>query len=230
MAFSSVRSACGQDTCSAACKHMRSLVRALAWEWMHAWACRLWGREAGRARCRRACLWDGQPFRGAGFFGSCGSSLLLAENYNRITTNNTTEAQSAQRLNGGGRNSLRLDDPCGLWASLARQPIDRGRCPGRCPRLVLLGPPPVGRADRASSQSAGRAFLLCCRQKPLGQCGGNMCGRIGRRKRQEAYRFFFFLSDFINWRYSFVVIPAFTSASTVLGSCSREFRIEGVAS
>ena len=35
-------------------------------------------------------------------FGSCGSSLLLAENYNRTTTNNTTEAQSAQRLNGGG--------------------------------------------------------------------------------------------------------------------------------
>lgn len=134
--------------------------------------CRLGGREAGRARCRRACLWDGQPFRGAGFFGSCGSSLLLAENYNRTTTNNTTEAQSAQRLNGGGRNSLRLDDPCRLRASLARQPIDRGRCPGRCPRLVLLGPPPVGRADRASSQSAGRAFLLCCRRKPLASAEG----------------------------------------------------------
>ena len=208
---------------------MRALVRAFVWARVPAWGCRLGGREAVLA-CGQGGLSLGlAAFGRAEFFGSCGNSLLLAENYNRTTTNNTTEAQSAQRLNGGGRNILRLDDPCELRASLARQPIDRGRCPGRCPRLVLLGPPPVGRADRASSQSAGRAFLLCCRQKPLGQCGGNMCGRIGSRKRPVAYRFFF-LSDFINWRYSFVVIPAFTSASTVLGSCSREFRIEGVAS
>ena len=111
-------------------------------------------------------------FRDGWIFGSCSNSLLLAENYNRTTTNNTTEAQSAQRLNGGGRNISGFDDPCRLRASLARQPIDRGRCPGRCPRLVLLGPPPVGRADRASSQSAGRAFLLCCRQKPLASAEG----------------------------------------------------------
>jgi hypothetical protein len=56
----------------------------------------------------------------AGFLEFCGNSLLLAENCDRTTTNNTTEAQSAQRLNDGGRNRLRLDDPCRLWASLAR--------------------------------------------------------------------------------------------------------------
>jgi len=82
----------------------------------------------------RSGLWSGGLVSGIGsfwggwVFGSCGNSLLLAENYNRTTTNNTTEAQSAQRLNGGGLNSLRLDDPCGLWASLARQPIDRAAC------------------------------------------------------------------------------------------------------
>ena len=58
-------------------------------------------------------------FGKAGFFGSCGNSLLLAENYNRTTTNNTTEAQSAQRLNGGGRNISGFDDPYWLLASLA---------------------------------------------------------------------------------------------------------------
>ena len=36
-------------------------------------------------------------FGDAGFFGSCGNSLLLAKNYNRTTTNSTAEAQSAQR-------------------------------------------------------------------------------------------------------------------------------------
>jgi hypothetical protein len=113
---------------SVACKRMRSLVRALAW------ACvpRVWlppgaGRPVGPG-VRGACLWDWQLLGGLGFW-SCGNSLLLAENYNRTTTNNTTEAQSAQRLNGGGRNNLRLDDPCGLWASLARQPLDPWQLP-----------------------------------------------------------------------------------------------------
>ena len=104
---------------------MRSLVRALSWARVPAWACCLGGREAGRAWRQGACFWEWQLWEGWVFFGSCGNSLLLAENYNRTTTNNTTEAQSAQRLNGGGRNSLRLDDPCELWASLARLPIDR---------------------------------------------------------------------------------------------------------
>ena len=130
-------------------EHRPALARARE----PAWACRQGGREAGRARCwGGARLWDGQLLERAGFFGSCGNSLLLSENYNQTTTNNTTEAQSAQRLNGGGRNSLRLDDPCGLWASLARQPIDRGRCPGRGPRLVLLGPTCVGLAVRVASR------------------------------------------------------------------------------
>ena len=88
-----------------------------------------WGRESGRARCQGGLSLGGAAFGKAGFFGSCGNSLLLAENYNRTTTNNTAEAQSAQRLNGGGRNNLRLDDPCGLWASLARQPLDPWQLP-----------------------------------------------------------------------------------------------------
>ena len=107
-------------------EHRPALARARE----PAWACRQGGREAGRARCwGGARLWDGQLLERAGFFGSCGNSLLLSENYNQTTTNNTTEAQSAQRLNGGGRNNLRLDDPCGLWASLARQPLDPWQLP-----------------------------------------------------------------------------------------------------
>ena len=55
-------------------------------------------------------------FGRAGFFGSCGNSLLLGENYNRTTTNNTTEAESARRLNGGGGNNLSMTilASCGL--------------------------------------------------------------------------------------------------------------------
>jgi hypothetical protein len=39
-------------------------VRALAWTLVPAWACRLGGREAGRAWYRGACLRKGQHFRG----------------------------------------------------------------------------------------------------------------------------------------------------------------------
>ena len=39
---------------------------------------------------------------GAGFLEEVAVHLLLAENYNRTTTDHTTEAQSAQRLHGGG--------------------------------------------------------------------------------------------------------------------------------
>jgi hypothetical protein len=39
---------------------LRSLVRALAWTRVPAWACCLEGREAGRAGVRRACLRDRQ--------------------------------------------------------------------------------------------------------------------------------------------------------------------------
>jgi len=38
------------------------------------------GAGGGRAAVGAPCLRDGQPFVG-GFFGSCGNSLLLAENY-----------------------------------------------------------------------------------------------------------------------------------------------------
>jgi hypothetical protein len=88
------------------------------------------GGPGGRSDLRLGRLHPGwAAFGKAGFLGSCGNSLLLEENYNRTTTNNTTEALSAQRLNGGGRNNLRLDDPCGLWASLARQPLDPWQLP-----------------------------------------------------------------------------------------------------
>jgi hypothetical protein len=85
---------------------------------------------------RGACFWEGQFLGWLFFFGSCGNSLLLAENYNLTTTNNTTEAQSAQRLHGGGRNSLRLDDPCELRASPPGQPIDRAA-------ILTSDPPPA---------------------------------------------------------------------------------------
>ncbi len=48
--------------------------------------------------------------------------VAILENYNRTTTDHTTEAQSAQRLHDW--DYLQLDDPGGLWASLARQPIE----------------------------------------------------------------------------------------------------------
>jgi hypothetical protein len=52
--------------------------------------------------------------------------LSLAENYNRTSTDLTAESQSAQRLHAEVFGAVfGLDDPCGLWASLARQPIDR---------------------------------------------------------------------------------------------------------
>ena len=47
---------------------------------------------------RGACLWKGQRF-GAGFFWKQWQfALLSAENYNRTTTDHTTESQSAQSL------------------------------------------------------------------------------------------------------------------------------------
>jgi hypothetical protein len=109
-----------------------------------AWGCSLGGREAGRAWCQGGGLLPGwAAFEKAGSFGSCGNSLLLAENYNRTTTNNTTEAQSAQRLNGGGRNSLRLDDPCWLWARPRPAAHRLCRILASGPKLVLLGLSPV---------------------------------------------------------------------------------------
>ena len=123
-------------------------------------------------------------FGNAGFFGSCGNSLLLAENYNRTTTNNTTEAQSAQRLNGGGRNILRLDDPCELRANLARLPIDRAAslpwsmvC---APESAARGP---GRLGRISS--AGRAFLLMLSAVPLASAEGTCAEEYASEKSQR---------------------------------------------
>jgi hypothetical protein len=133
---------------------MHSLVRAIAWAPLPTWACRLGARRPVGPGVKGACLWEWQLLGGMGFW-SCGTSLLLAENYNRTTTNNTTEAQSAQRLNSGGRNSLRLDDSCGLWGSLARA-AHRPLCNlGRGLRLVLQDPTPVWPASR----SVGQAFL-----------------------------------------------------------------------
>ena len=69
----------------------------------------------GRSGLRSGALVSGiGSFGNAEFFGSCGNSLLLAENYNRTTTNSTTEAESAQRLHGGGRNRLQHDDLVGF--------------------------------------------------------------------------------------------------------------------
>jgi len=168
---------------------------------------------------------------GGWIFRSCGNSLLLAENYNQTTTNNAAErTEDAQRLLGGvsGLSSSAFAIYCELWACLARQPIDHAASlegsTARVPGSAAHGP---GHLGRISVRRAG--ILADAVGRAPGKCGGNVCGRICIRKKPEAYRFFF-LSDFINWRYSSVVIPAFTSASIVLGSCSREFRIEGVAS
>jgi hypothetical protein len=96
---------------------MRACVLALAWARVPAWACCL-GGGGGRSGLMSGGLASkiGSLF-GGWSIGSIGSSsLLLAENYNRTTTDQTAESQSAQRLNGGGRNSLQLDDLAWLWA------------------------------------------------------------------------------------------------------------------
>ena len=56
------------------------------------------GRPVGRA-VRGACFRKGQHFRGLDSWNSGRLLLLLlAENYNRTTKDQTTESQSAQRL------------------------------------------------------------------------------------------------------------------------------------
>jgi hypothetical protein len=78
--------------------------------------------------------------------------LFLADNYN-ITTRIRPQSRRAHRdLRLRFRGCLRLDDLCGMWASLARQPIG-GATSCHDPWLVLVGSPPVG---RAASSSVGR--------------------------------------------------------------------------
>src|SRR5690606_42065181 len=88
---------CGNDR-AASLSGRRAFWGALAWTLVPAWACRMEGREAGRA-----CGWGlaylmGSFSRGAGLWEAmAGAPLLLAENYNRTTTDHTTEPQSARR-------------------------------------------------------------------------------------------------------------------------------------
>ena len=82
---------------------------------------------------------------GLEFLEAVAVHLLLAENYNRTTTDNTTrvaERTETSRLRCFLAVSG-LDDPGGLWASLARA-ADRERCIlASGPRLALQGAPPV---------------------------------------------------------------------------------------
>jgi hypothetical protein len=132
--------------CACACviMHGRVCPRGLA-----AW----WGQEAGRALCPGACFQDRQPFRGW-IIGSIGSSsLLLSENYNRTTTDQTAELQSAQRLRLRFQGSLRV---CELCAGLIRQPIDIA---ASLPRVLCLRSTALLHVGRATSASAGKALL-----------------------------------------------------------------------
>jgi len=109
-------------------------------------------RRLVRPKGDGACFRDGQLFRGLDFRGDVGSLLLLADNYNRATTGHhrgTERTEDAQRLFWQRfRGRLRLADSCWLWASRARQPLDRAASlPGSMAHA--RGSLPVGRAVRA---------------------------------------------------------------------------------
>jgi hypothetical protein len=126
-----------------------------------------WG--PGRPGLVSGGLASGKGSFGGWIFGSCGNSLLLAENYKLTTTNNTTEAQSAQRLNGGGRNSLLLDilASCGLASPGSPSIVATALAGVQGSRSWV--PPLVGR---------GRpGCIAVCRT------GAHACSRMGARVR-----------------------------------------------
>ena len=110
------------------------------------------GRPVGPG-VREACFRKGQHFRGLDSWNSGRLSLLLAENYNRTTKDQTTESQSAQRLHDRGvywqSPGLTILADCGLASpgslSRALHPClgSKARAPGCSAR---------GRASGASSQ------------------------------------------------------------------------------
>ena len=102
-------------------------LHALAWARVPAWACRLGGREAGRAWCQGGLPpGKGGSSGGLDFWKKWQFVIIISRKIitkQQLITPQSRRAHRDSTAEASGR--LQLDDPCELWASLARQPIDR---------------------------------------------------------------------------------------------------------
>ena len=97
-------------------------------------------------------------FSGAGFWLRRHFVITIIGELYLATTDQTTKARRHKGRAKRFGTTLRLCDLCGLWASRARQPIDRIAA-WQGSMALAPGALPVGRAVRDASSSSGRVLV-----------------------------------------------------------------------